>query len=173
MNEEIFGGLKAAIERGESLKRAMMTFFNAGYKREEIEEAARALYEILQHQQQVQQPVKNPVNTPIKTQIVKSPIPTSNISPVYNMPPVAPVVPSQKQDSIQKIMPAYPPVQILGQPQISPANSMQKVSNYSSDKKDKRIIYLLIAILIFLFGVLITILIFKQELINLLSSMIS
>ena len=42
-NEEILGGLKTALERGESMKRAMMTFFNAGYPKAEIEEAARVL----------------------------------------------------------------------------------------------------------------------------------
>lgn len=42
VNQEILGGLKSSINRGESLQKAMTTFFNAGYKREEIEEAARA-----------------------------------------------------------------------------------------------------------------------------------
>lgn len=41
--EDVLGGLKAALERGESLKRAMISFYNAGYKKEEIEEAARSL----------------------------------------------------------------------------------------------------------------------------------
>ena len=40
-NDDIVGGLKAAIERGEELKEAMMTFYNAGYSKKEIEEAAR------------------------------------------------------------------------------------------------------------------------------------
>lgn len=43
VNQEIFSGLASALYRGESLQRAMMTFFNAGYKKEEIEEAARTL----------------------------------------------------------------------------------------------------------------------------------
>ena len=41
MNEEILGGLKSATNRGETLQQAMMTFYNAGYKREEIEESAK------------------------------------------------------------------------------------------------------------------------------------
>lgn len=43
--QDIIGGLKSALERGESLRQAMITFYNAGYKKEEIEEAARALHE--------------------------------------------------------------------------------------------------------------------------------
>ncbi len=43
VNQEILGGLKLAINRGEPLQKAMITFYNAGYKKEEIEEATKAL----------------------------------------------------------------------------------------------------------------------------------
>ncbi|MCX6751009.1 MAG: hypothetical protein NTZ83_06110, partial [Candidatus Pacearchaeota archaeon] len=44
MNEEIIGGLISALSRGETLENAMMTFYNAGYKKEEIEESAKEVY---------------------------------------------------------------------------------------------------------------------------------
>lgn len=40
-NHEIIGGLRSAAERGENLKDAMMTFYQAGYSKSDIEEAAR------------------------------------------------------------------------------------------------------------------------------------
>lgn len=40
-NQEILGGLRAAFKRGESLEKIMISFYNAGYKKEEIEEAAK------------------------------------------------------------------------------------------------------------------------------------
>jgi len=40
-NEDIIGGLKSAASRGEDLKQSMMSFYNAGYSKEEIEDAAR------------------------------------------------------------------------------------------------------------------------------------
>lgn len=43
MREDIFEGLKIATSKGESLQQAMQSFYNAGCKKEEIEEAARAL----------------------------------------------------------------------------------------------------------------------------------
>lgn len=43
MNEEILEGLKSSVARGESLYQAMMSFYNAGYSKEEIESSARAL----------------------------------------------------------------------------------------------------------------------------------
>ena len=39
----IVGGLKNAMERGSSLEKAKMTFINAGYNPEDIDEAARTL----------------------------------------------------------------------------------------------------------------------------------
>jgi len=43
-NEEMVGGLMSALSRGDSLENAMMTFYNAGYKKEDIEESAKAVY---------------------------------------------------------------------------------------------------------------------------------
>ena len=44
VNQEIVEGLRLALSRGYTLERAMMSFYNAGYKKEDIEEAARELY---------------------------------------------------------------------------------------------------------------------------------
>lgn len=40
-NDDVLGGLKAAVARGDTLKDAMIAFLNAGYSKEEIQEAAR------------------------------------------------------------------------------------------------------------------------------------
>ena len=42
-NISILSGLKLAVSRGETLQQAMQSFYNAGYKKEEIQEAAREL----------------------------------------------------------------------------------------------------------------------------------
>jgi hypothetical protein len=44
INETIFNGLIEALARGESLQNAMFSFFNAGYGKQEIEEAAKELF---------------------------------------------------------------------------------------------------------------------------------
>lgn len=41
--EEIIEGLKYATSKGDTLEKAMMSFFNAGYTKQEIEDAARFL----------------------------------------------------------------------------------------------------------------------------------
>jgi len=43
VREDILSGLRLALSQGESLKNAMMSFYNAGYKKQDIEDAARAL----------------------------------------------------------------------------------------------------------------------------------
>ena len=62
VHKEILEGLRVALEKGESLKQAMMSFYNAGYEKKDIEDAARALQvkiiarqQTLQNQQQVKQ----------------------------------------------------------------------------------------------------------------------
>ncbi len=44
LNEEIIGGLVSALSRGQSLESAMMTFYNAGYNKEDIEDSAKEVY---------------------------------------------------------------------------------------------------------------------------------
>jgi translation elongation factor EF-Tu-like GTPase len=44
VNQEIVEGLRLALSRGYTLEKAMMSFYNAGYKKEDIENAARELY---------------------------------------------------------------------------------------------------------------------------------
>lgn len=40
-SQEILGGLRHALNKGETLEKAMTSFYNAGYEKGEIEEAAR------------------------------------------------------------------------------------------------------------------------------------
>ena len=58
MKEELVEGIRQAIARGESIEKAMTTFYNAGYLKEEIEEAAAASQApgFFQPGQQMQQP---------------------------------------------------------------------------------------------------------------------
>ena len=44
INQEIFWGLKSALERKQSLKLAMISLNNAGYDKKEIEEAEKEKY---------------------------------------------------------------------------------------------------------------------------------
>ena len=45
-NQDLIGGINAALSRGQTLRQAMMSMYNAGYEKVKIEEAARAYIEL-------------------------------------------------------------------------------------------------------------------------------
>ncbi len=149
MNEEILGGLKSALERGESMNKAMMTFYNAGYKKEEIEEAARFL---AQNQVAVQ------------PQPSQTSLPKAGLIPKPGQIPVpVPAIPPQIN---QQVVSGYGN-QPSKQPQVK-----QPVSEYGKKKSgDKVLITILIVVLVLLFGILGAIFLFKDQIINFFSSM--
>ena len=62
MINEIIGGLKIAMLKGESIEDAMMSFYNAGYDKEEIEESAKLLLQAKSRQELPQEPLKKTSN---------------------------------------------------------------------------------------------------------------
>ena len=66
IKEEILEGLKYAVAKGESLPKAMMSFYNAGYSKQDIEESARALQIYQVSQPQIAQPAQQPIQQPQK-----------------------------------------------------------------------------------------------------------
>jgi len=57
VKQDLFEGLKAAVQRGESLSQAVQSFQNAGYNSQDVQEAARALQSGNIPAPQTQQPV--------------------------------------------------------------------------------------------------------------------
>jgi len=153
VNEEILGGLRLAISKGESLKKAMMTFFNAGYKREEIEEAARAL-----QTQKIEKEIPQEKPMPSAKSQFKKPIikrkPVQKISAYGEPPEIKKTFPAEKKE-----IPQEKPIQKKPSKEIS---SYEK----GASPKGKIIIILLIFSLLFLVGTLIAVFLFKQEIID-------
>lgn len=155
VNEGILEGLKVALSKGESLKQAMMSFYNAGYKKEEIEEAARAL-----QTQRLGQPMQV---RPKRTQ----PVPQAKLKP-----PKTVIQPSLKEKAPLQRVSSYgekPKKQIK-----KPIKPIQKVSSYKQkpDKpKGKVLVIILIFTLFILIGVLISVFFFKEELVELINSL--
>jgi|TARA_Y100000034_G_scaffold136933_1_gene217298 ATP-dependent Zn protease len=78
MKEDILEGLKSAVSKGESLKQAMQSFYNAGYKKEEIEEAARDLQK--NQVENKKQPIKQEKSYKEKIEISKGEKPVQRVS---------------------------------------------------------------------------------------------
>ena len=197
INEEIVGGLKSALERGQSLQSAMIALYNSGYKKEEIEEAARSLMQF-SAESQIQQPVRTvPKKPEVKTapQILTAPKQAKSfpelqtpIKPLQQQPQIIPKkFEFQKPVSQIPQMPKYPqsPAMFQQYQSAKPIPS-QRVSSYGEpvlkqkakvkegkSSKEKIVILVLVFLLIFLFGLLGAIFIFKQQLIDIFSSFFS
>ena len=144
-NQEILGGLKSAIARGESLKDAMMTFYQAGYDKSEIEEAARSYLNEGNHP--VIDSSKNQEKTDLSQDVTQK---KSNIS--------APSFSHKKEESR--------PI----------SKTVQKVSNYLPPNKDaegkgEKLTIILVIILLLLLGVLASVFLFREELVNFFNSL--
>lgn len=68
VKEEIVEGLKYAVAKGESLPKAMMSFYNAGYLKKDVEEAARVLQapQLPQTQQSTQPAQSGQLQAPVR-----------------------------------------------------------------------------------------------------------
>ncbi len=179
MNEEILGGLRSAVERGESLNKAMMTFYNSGYKKEEIEEAARFLN---QNPIQVSQTPSLSNSKPTQGffgKLLSEKKPESKQIPQTNEIS-SPAIPQAVIPDVSKApksnSPSSPVISNYGESQQnSPVQPVvQQVSNYGNEGvKDRVAITLLIVVLVILVGLLASVFLFKQEITNFLSSFFS
>ena len=196
VNMEIVEGLKEAMARGESLKQAMFSFYNAGYGKQEIEDSARYLLQILQAERQrilaqrqiqaeqqkplnqAKQPLQQQIQKPITTQPVPQPPQQQIQKPQHQLQPLQ--QPIQKPITTQPV--PQPPQQQFSQqptktiqPQIQqqiPQKQIQKVSNYNQQAKSNKItIILLIFILVILFGALVVMFLFKDKVIELFNNL--
>ncbi|MCL5730107.1 MAG: hypothetical protein M1165_00890 [Candidatus Pacearchaeota archaeon] len=148
VNDDILGGLKSALSRGYSLEKAMLSFFNAGYKREEIEEAAKTLQmETARSSKEIQpQPIWSgqESNQPAK--------------PNSNKPQLK--VPVQQANRISGIYapPAKKQVQEVAQTGVS--------AYRSQGQKTSAITIILVILLVLLLGILGIMYLFKDQIIQ-------
>ncbi len=156
-NQEILGGLKSALERGQTLKQAMMSFYQAGYKKEEIEDAARAYLYLQKGVSEAQVLNEGKVKTAEENKTVKS---QEKISP-------------QKDEKIiSKIAETKVPGGFLEMKKEEPKKVVQKISGYESkpvkpiNAKSKALTVVLVVTLAVLLGILALVFLFKSELVN-------
>lgn len=148
-----------ALYKGEPLQKAMMSFYNAGYKKEEIEEAARQLHsqqEVshpahqVQHQVQVQQKPK---------QQFKALPPKTKESPQASQMPTMPLESSKKQPRF------FPKPR---NPKDEPPDTAKPISSYmpESKKPTKIMKIILIVIGILILGSIAAYFLFRTEVLD-------
>jgi Fe2+ transport system protein B len=166
VRQDILGGLKTALEKKQSLHQAMMSFYNAGYKKEEIEEAAKIL-----HEEQITAQQKPVLEKPAKK--------ISFFSKLFNKTEKEKIENTEEnksvKESIEKKSEEIIPVQEKSVVQKENALISQKVSEYGQQMKTPKsntIIILLVFALLILVGILIGIFLFKKELSSFLNNLI-
>ncbi len=75
-NYDLIEGIRLALSKGYTLEQAMMSFYNAGYPKEEIEEAARIL---LYHPSQILSHPEKPIPGELKQPIKALPFPAPRV----------------------------------------------------------------------------------------------
>ncbi len=192
VDQEILEGLRFALARGESLQQAMYSFYNAGYERGKIEEAARALVYMGKEREPVTKRVfpmgeqyaetkPSAITGMGRQEGVRQIIPSikSQIQPLKPSPKVSPktegIKPKVQKPVIKKGLFGKPkPVKPAP---IKPAKikPVERVSRYGEKVKRPRkkvIVRILIITLILLLGILAAVIIFRDELINLFNNLL-
>lgn len=85
VNEDLLGGIETAIYKGESLESAMLTLYNSGYSKEDIEWAAKA-YKMKNPQLSAKPLEQRKILKPVRfeeeetTQVLKKPLIKQDVS---------------------------------------------------------------------------------------------
>ena len=147
VKEDIIAGLKSAVSRGESLENAMMSFFNSGYLRQDIEEAAISM-------RAPQLPSQTTIIPQQETKTSFVPIPPKIISTAKIQQ--TPVQEKTSEPIQQKVSPET----TKQEPKV-----VQKVSDYfkKSSKMNSALIFSLVFFLLILIGSLVATFIFKEQ----------
>ena len=187
MNDELTGAIRNALERGFSLEQAIQSLINAGYNTAEVKEAAKFFNQsassISSSFTVVGPPEEKPKVKSILSFSKPQPIQTQQVQPAAVQQPV------QQPKSIlsfSKPQPQQPVQQPISQSQSRPPTvekqiqqSYPQITSQSIqapqrnpidvERERKQTIAMLLAILILLLGMVILILMFKTEILNLVS----
>jgi hypothetical protein len=159
-NQEILGGLKIAIASGDTLQEAMMSFYQAGYGKEEIEEAARKY--LSQDDSVIEKPIKKEEKNNLEKKEKKSLFKFAKSKDKKEITSLnKEKVPKPTENSSEAPSPVEEKVVTKKIPQ-----RVSKYGKSSLNKKTKTLSLILIGALLILIGALILIFLFREELIQ-------
>lgn len=167
VRDEIKEGLKEAVNRGESLRQAMVSFYNAGYKKQDIEEAARAVQmekysEQIQRYNEYQRKLRQQKEK-IKKEPEKQPL-------QLKKPEVTkPEAPKQTQS----FKPLKTPLSQQYPQKISKYESEKKSHEEKQKSKGKLTIIILIVFLVLLLVILASVFLFKESIMSFFDNLFS
>jgi len=175
IKEDIIRGLEGAMSRGESLEKAMYSFYNAGYRKEDVEGAARALSLHLSQQESL---IPNPLQilskvisktiVPNPVQGKSEPVPMAKkiqLPSVQIKPAVSQIMPKQTLTPMAKAQEMMAENPMLGKkPKFS--QDVSKYESYQKTSPKNMMIIILSVLLANLLTALAGIFIFRQALLD-------
>ncbi len=168
VREDIIGTLRTALQRGQNLQQTIQSLINAGYLKEEVDEAANMINNY------VFQPPSIP---PAKPNPQLPPRPVSQPAPLGQAQQVVSSYPMQSAQPNQLPPASFPqPVQQqYQQPQLQQiAQTVQKASDYFGNPREKAsrtITIIMVVMLMILLGILVVVFLFKEELTNFINNL--
>ncbi|MEK6855977.1 MAG: hypothetical protein AABX66_02340 [Nanoarchaeota archaeon] len=102
MKEDIIGGIRNALEHGESLEKAVASFVSAGYSQNDVNEAAQEFSRGVTNSVQF---IQTKPNAPNIQPTLKFPVPSTNSSPNISQQnaTIATAPPAQAKDPKRKL----------------------------------------------------------------------
>lgn len=167
VREDILGGLKSALLRGYTLKDAMISFYNAGYTKEDIEDAARKLqYQLVENKElremvnpSAQEAAPNTPNLPKPPQANKLQYGHANTRTMEPLSGKAPSAGNKKEKSFT--------IELNHNKEKSHGKKSKKqISNYGQNLGVRVATITLVVVLLVLVGALIGIILFKDPIVQ-------
>lgn len=170
--QDLLGGIESGISRGQSLKEAMISLYNSGYEKQEIEKAAKTYLDLvnkksspgvfpndLERGAEISSKDKNESKEK-KPEEIKNKSPSEGVS--STKPSTPQVVSSYGEEKKKDLKKKDKPLEF-------------KKKDYSekdsSDSRSKAATFLLIAILVLLLMALASVILFKDELVRFINNL--
>lgn len=163
VRQDILEGLKSALARGQTLKEATVSFYNSGYAKQDVDEAVQAFSTNQPLQPQFSPSPTTPAQQPVNVQ--NSSAPTQQQQNQQTMQKVSAYGSSSQPQMPQQAQPAFVP-QFAPSPQIVSAYGQSADSQKLLKLKWNMPIYILIALLVLLMGMLAIAIFFKNSILS-------
>ena len=187
--EDIIGGIKIALSKGQKLEDIMQSFYNSGYKKEDIEQAVNELFSETSQSIKLQLPQNSPqVKIQIPQPAQQKMISSTSAQVIQSFPQQKPIAQApqttQAQQTFQQTqqsqqtkkdtdsLPTLEEIQSRYKSFSPPPLTKQVVSSYKQKNKTDAVTIILIIALVLLLGILASVFIFRKQIVEFLNALL-
>jgi hypothetical protein len=164
VEQDLIGGIDSGVSRGQSLKESMISLYNAGYEKENIERAAKTYLDLVNKRKILDVDFSLNKDSDISTEIKKEEGSDIKKKTLFLTSPS-----TKEKPSAPQTVSSYGEDKKIKQKMTFSKNTFE--GKNKDELRGKIATYLLIAILIFLLIALATVFLFKDELVRFINNM--